>query len=82
MHIDLSRDDAETLRETLQVRVRELDVEINKTDSLRYKDALRETERRLERILGAVTMAMEPAATGAADWEPRDTVSDTDGTAR
>lgn len=76
MHIDLNRDDATTLREVLQQRVTELDKEINATDSRRYKDALRESERQLERILGVVTVALEPEATGPAEWEPRDNVGD------
>lgn len=78
MHIDLSQDDAQALRELLQQRVTELDREINHTDSPRYKNVLRDTERRLERILGAVTTAIEPVTTGPAEWEPRDNVSDAD----
>jgi hypothetical protein len=76
MHIDLNQDDGATLRDILEQRITELDKEINATDSRRYKDALRETGRQLERILGAVTTAMTPPTTGPADWEPRDNVGD------
>jgi len=78
MHIDLSQEDATTLREILRERVTELDREISNADNRRSKGALRETERQVERILGAVTVAIETPATGPAAWEPRDDVDDGD----
>jgi hypothetical protein len=78
MQIDLSKEEAATLREILQERVTELDREINNTDSRRYKGALRETERQVERILGAVTVAIETPASAPSSWEPRDDVDDAD----
>ena len=76
MHIELDPDEALALREVLQEKVTELDREINRTDSLRFKDELRRTERTLERILGQVTP--RPAVGGSRDWEPRDNVVDED----
>ena len=76
MQIELSNEEATTLREILQERVTELDREINNTDSRRYKGALRETERQVERILGAVSVAIERRDTGPVTWEPRDDVDD------
>jgi glycine cleavage system regulatory protein len=61
MQIELSRDDVELLRDTLQREVRELDKEINRTDSLGFKRKLQETDRRIERILGRITVALEHA---------------------
>jgi hypothetical protein len=61
MQIELSRDDVELLRDTLQREVRELDKEINRTDSLGFKRKLQETDRRIERILGRITAALEHA---------------------
>jgi hypothetical protein len=78
MNIDLNQNDLITLREVLQQHVTDLDREINATDSSRYKNALRDTERQLERILGVVTGAIEPAAAPPRDWEPRDDVRDVD----
>ena len=76
MQIDLSKEDATTLREILQERVTDLDREINNTDNRRYRGALRETERQVERILGAVTVAIGTPATGPVTREPRDDVDD------
>ena len=76
MHIDLTRDEANALRELLQEKVTDLDKEINRTDSLRYKEQLRNVERALERVLGAVSTD-DPAA-GPREWEPRDAVIDED----
>lgn len=77
MTIDLNRDDLIILREVLQQHVTDLDREINNTDSRRYKDGLRVTERQLERILGALTTAIAPDSEPR-EWEPRDSVPDTD----
>jgi hypothetical protein len=76
MQIDLSKEEATTLREILQERVTELDREISNTDNRKYKGALRETERQVERILGVVTVAIEAPASGPASREPRDDVDD------
>lgn len=78
MPIDLNQNDLVALREVLQERVTNLDREINATDSHRYRDALRENEHQLERILGVVTAAIEPEHAQPAGWEPRDSVADTD----
>jgi hypothetical protein len=59
MHIQLNRDEAELLRDTLQHRIEELDKEINRTDSLEFKRELQRTDRAMERILGAITAALE-----------------------
>ena len=74
MHIDLNPDEISALREVLQEKVAELDREINRADSIRFKDELCRTERTLERILARVT---QPEA-GPVEWEPRDSVVDED----
>jgi hypothetical protein len=74
MRIDLSQDEAMSLREVLQEKVHELDIEINRTDSLRFKEELRQIERKLEHILGSMTTA----TSGPDTWEPRDGVTDLD----
>jgi hypothetical protein len=78
MQIDLENQDALMLRDFLQRRVRELDSEIYATESLRFKDVLREDERQLERILEAVTTALKAQPSGPRDWEARDSVPDLD----
>jgi hypothetical protein len=59
MQIELSRDEAELLRNVLQHQVRELDREISRTDSLDFKHDLQETDRAMERILGRLVLALE-----------------------
>ena len=76
MHIELTREEASALRELLQEKVTDLDKEINRTDSLRFKAQLRNVERALERVLGAVSA--EEGSAGSGDWEPRDAVIDED----
>ena len=61
MQIELSRDEAELLREVLHHEVEQLDKEINRTDSLRYKRGLRDTDRTIETILGRITTALAEA---------------------
>ena len=78
MQIDLNQKDLVALREVLQQRVNELDREISATDSHRYRNALRENEHQIERILGAVSAAIGPDPTQPGAWEPRDDVVDTD----
>lgn len=58
MHIELTPDEAETLRDLLQQKVVELDREINRTDSLTFKQDLRQLDRKLERMLGEVSSAL------------------------
>lgn len=59
MQIDLSREELEALRDLLRKRVTELDKEINRTDSLAFKDQLHRLDRTIERVLGAVSSALE-----------------------
>ena len=73
MHIELSQDEALALRELLQEKVRALDTEINRADSLRFKGELRQIEHKLEHILGSLATAMSG---GPNAWEPRDAVDD------
>jgi hypothetical protein len=76
MHIELSQDDAAALRDLLQQKVRELDKEINRADSLRFKGELRVEEHCFERILGALTTAIDQGVSGPRDWEERDNIPD------
>ena len=76
MNVELSYEEATMLREVLQEKVTELDKEINRTDSLRFKEQLRTIERTLERILGSVNA--ETPANKPADWVQRDQVTDLD----
>ena len=59
MHIELSYDDAEALRDLLRQRVVELDKEINRTDSLAFKHELQQLGRSLERGLGEISAALD-----------------------
>ena len=61
MHIELSRDDAEALRDLLRQRVAELDTEINRTDSIMFKEELQQLDRTIERVLGEVSTALANA---------------------
>ena len=58
MHIELNHAEAEALRDLLRQRVAELDKEINRTDSLAFKNDLRQLERTIERVLGGVSSAL------------------------
>jgi hypothetical protein len=58
MHIELSQEEAETLRDLLQQKILELDKEINRTDSLRFKHELQDIDRTLERVLAAISTAL------------------------
>src|SRR5438105_8606871 len=62
MHIELSGEDAEALRDLLRQRVVELDKEINRTDSLKFKHELQQLDRRLEQVLGEISAALEGSA--------------------
>ena len=79
MHIELSQEEALALRELLRQKIVELDREINRTDSRRFKGELRNIEHQLERVLGAITAE---AAAAPSDWEPRDEIVDTDRSSR
>jgi hypothetical protein len=59
MRIELSHVEAEAVRDLLQQRVIELDKEINRTDSLAFKNDLRQLERTIERVLGGLSSALE-----------------------
>jgi IS4 transposase len=59
MQIELTRDEVQLLRDTLQHQVNELDREINRTDSLKFKRELQATDRTIERILGRLAAALE-----------------------
>jgi hypothetical protein len=61
MQIELTRDEAVLLRDMLQHQVKELDKEINRTDSLAFKRELRMNDRTLERILGRLTAGLREA---------------------
>ena len=59
MTIELSRDDAETLRELLQERMLRLDNEINRTDAFAFKARLRQLDRTIEHVLGELSSALD-----------------------
>ena len=59
MQLQLTDQEATTLREVLQQRVTELDTEINRTDSLAYKAELRDIDRTIERVLGRLSTPAE-----------------------
>jgi hypothetical protein len=61
MHIELSQEDAETLRDLLRHQIVELDKEINRTDSIAFKEQLRQLDRRIERVLGEISAALAGA---------------------
>jgi hypothetical protein len=62
MHIELSRSDAELIRDLLRQRVQDLDREIDQTDRLTFKRALQEMERAVERVLGEISAVLEGAS--------------------
>ena len=59
MQIELSREEAELLRDTLQQQVKDLDKEINRTDNFEYKRGLQANDRAMERILGRLAVALQ-----------------------
>ena len=59
MHMELSAEDAEALRDLLRARVVELDKEINRTESFAFKSDLQQLGRRLERVLGEISAELE-----------------------
>jgi predicted transcriptional regulator len=70
MQIDLNTHDAAALRDLLQQRVKELDKEINRTDSFAYKHQLQELDRTIERILGELTTGLRDADTSRTATAP------------
>ena len=68
MHIDVSREDAEMLRQLLQERIVELDKEINRTDNFEFKHKLQQLDRAIERIVGELSITLESPK--AIDWSP------------
>jgi hypothetical protein len=51
VHLELSAADAETLREILEHKLHDMSTEINRTDSLAFKERLRQIEHALERVV-------------------------------
>lgn len=51
VRIELSEEDARTLRDILQDKQRELATEINRTDHHDFKEMLRRTARALDRLV-------------------------------
>jgi hypothetical protein len=51
VHIELSTDDAVLVRSMLDDKLLDLRREINRTDSLAFKDTLRKSEHALERLV-------------------------------
>jgi hypothetical protein len=62
MHIDLTRDEAELLRDLLKQKILDMDREINRTDSFDFKKGLQQMDRTFERVLGQVSAALESEA--------------------
>lgn len=58
MQIDLPREDAALLYDMLRQKMVELDKEINRTESLRFKHELQELDRTLERVIAALSTAL------------------------
>jgi hypothetical protein len=63
MQIELSQDDAVTLRDLLRDKVVELDEEINRTDSIAFKQEL-QLDRTIERVLGEGSTALANVPVG------------------
>jgi hypothetical protein len=57
VHIELSADDAALVRVVLDDKLQELRKEINRTDSLAFKDMLRKSEHALERLVAQLPSA-------------------------
>ena len=54
VELDISQDDAASLREILESALGELRYEINNTDSHDYKETLRKKQGSLEKALGQI----------------------------
>jgi hypothetical protein len=59
MNIEFTDQDAGILRDLLQQKVVELDKEINRTDSLKFKQELQQLDRTIERIVGVLSAGLE-----------------------
>jgi hypothetical protein len=59
MQIELNREEAELLRDTLQQQILELDKEINRTENRNFKRGLQANDRAMERILGRLEVALQ-----------------------
>ena len=62
MQIDLSREDAEMLRDLLQQRIVELDKEINRTDRFAAKHELQRVDQMFERFVRQLSAGLEQKA--------------------
>jgi hypothetical protein len=62
MQIELAREDAVVLYDTLRHRMVELDQEISRTESLAFKRELRDLDRTLERVIAALSTALTAEA--------------------
>ena len=62
MNLQLDDQDARTLRDLLRQKVVEMDTEINRTDSLAFKEELRQLERSLERVVSALSAELDSPA--------------------
>jgi hypothetical protein len=59
IRVEVSREEAEALRDLLRARILELDKEISRTDNLDFKASLRQLDRTMERLLENVSGALE-----------------------
>ena len=59
MNLQIDDQDARVLRDLLRQKVTEMDTEINRTDSLTFKEELRQMDRALQRILESLTAGLE-----------------------
>jgi hypothetical protein len=64
MQIELSQDDAVTLRDLLRHKV---DKQINRTDSIAFKQELQQLDRTIERVPGEVSTALAEVPTALAN---------------
>ena len=62
MQLELSREEAELIRDRLRRDIQAMDTEINRTDSLDYKRDLQKIDRMMERILGRIEAALQEAS--------------------
>lgn len=61
MRIEITRNEAEALRDLLRQKIGELDTEINRTDAIAFKKDLQQTERALERVLSELGTVLSAA---------------------
>jgi hypothetical protein len=65
MNIELTDQDAGILRDLLQQKAVELNKEINRTDSLKFKQELKQLDRTIERIVGVLSAGLERSGSTA-----------------